>query len=105
MSRDTLPSVEAFTATNLSKLSSTRTRIASERESRPALRCAMPEDRSWYVAFGCTTDRNVFGVNDLDDMRIADSAISRIRKHDARGLGTRLTGVRIHIAQTEEVVT
>lgn len=42
-----LPSVDAFTATNRSKFSSTSTRIASDRESRPTLRCAIPEERSW----------------------------------------------------------
>ena len=47
-----LPSADPLTATNLSKLSSTRTRIASERESMEACKCAIPAAKSWYVAFG-----------------------------------------------------
>lgn len=65
------PSVDALTATNLSKLSSTRTRIASERESIELCKRAIPAARSWYVAFGCTAERKAFGSNDLDVMRIA----------------------------------
>jgi hypothetical protein len=26
----------------------------------------MPAARSWYVAFGCTADKNALGSNDLD---------------------------------------
>ena len=67
------PSVDAFTATNLSKLSSTNTRMASDLESKDARKCAMPADKSWYVAFGCTTDKKALGLNDLDVMSTAAS--------------------------------
>lgn len=62
------PSVEALTATNRSKLSSTRTRTASERASMDDWRWLMPAARSWYVAFGCTADRKALGSNDLEDI-------------------------------------
>lgn len=68
-----VPSVDAFTATNLSKFSSTSTRMASERESSDARRRAIAAERSWYVAFGCTTERKVLGLNDLDVMSTAAS--------------------------------
>lgn len=35
-----------------------------------AVRWDIPDDRSWYVAFGCTADRNAFGLNDFEEMRI-----------------------------------
>jgi hypothetical protein len=41
-----VPSVEALTATNLSKLSSTRILMASDRESIEACRCDIPDARS-----------------------------------------------------------
>ena len=68
------PSVEPLTATNLSKLSSTRIRMASERESIEARRCAMPAAKSWYVAFGWTAERKAFGSKDLEVIRIAAPA-------------------------------
>lgn len=67
------PSVEAFTATNLSKFSSTSIRIASERESRTLRRWDVPEAKSWYVAFGCTAERKAVGSNDFEDIRMAAS--------------------------------
>lgn len=70
----TIPSVDAFTATNLSKFSSTNTLIASDRESREDRKWEIPEVRSWYVAFGCTTERKVLGLNDLEERRMVDSA-------------------------------
>src|SRR6266404_3445311 len=68
------PSVDALTATNLSKLSSTRIRIASERESMEARRCAIPAAKSWYVAFGCTAERKALGSKDLEVTRTAAPA-------------------------------
>ncbi len=83
-----LPSVDALTATNLSKLSSTRTRIASERESMELCRCAIPAAKSWYVTFGCTAERKAFGSKDLDVMRIAAPIRHHSSKlHTARGTG------------------
>lgn len=69
-----LPSVDAFTATKRSKLSSTRIRRASERASIEFWRCAIPLARSWYVALGCTAERKVLGSKDLEVMRTAASA-------------------------------
>ena len=66
-----LPSVDALTATNLSKLSSTKTRIASERESMEVCKCAIPLAKPWYVAFGCTAERKAFGSKDLEVTRTA----------------------------------
>jgi hypothetical protein len=83
-----LPSVDALTATNLSKLSSTRTRIASERESMEVCRCAIPAAKFWYVAFGCTTERKAFGSKDLEVMRTA----APIRRH-----GSELRIVRVPV--------
>ena len=71
------PSVDAFTATNLSKFSATSTRIASDRESKEARRCAIPEERSWYVALGCTTERKALGLKDLEVMSTAASGQHR----------------------------
>lgn len=67
------PSVDALTATNLSKFSSTSTLIASERDSKDVRKLEIPKARSWYVALGCATDRNVFGLNDFEDRRMAAS--------------------------------
>src|SRR5882757_9870187 len=82
------PSVDALTATNLSKLSSTRIRIASERESMEARRCAIPAAKSWYVAFGCTAERKALGSKDLEVMRTA----APIRRH-----GSELRIVRVPV--------
>lgn len=47
--------------------------MASERESKDRCKFAIPALRSWYVALGWTTDRNVFGSNDFEDIKMAAS--------------------------------
>lgn len=73
------PSLVALTATNRSKLSSTRIRTASERDSIDCSRWAMPWRRSWYDASGCWTERNAFGSNVLDASDVAAPAVSFYR--------------------------
>lgn len=70
-----IPSFAALTATKRSKFSSTNIRMASERASIEDSRWEMPAARSWYVALGCTADKNALGSNDFDVMRIAASII------------------------------
>jgi hypothetical protein len=93
------PSVDALTATNLSKLSSTKIRIASERESMELRRCDTPAAKSWYVAFGCTTDKNVFGSKDFDVRRMAAPAQSQLRISQ-RHVRCRRTGFHVHVSHT-----
>lgn len=65
--------MEDFTATNLSKLSSTKMRMASDRASIEFCRNAIPRARSWYVALGCIVDKKALGSNDLDVIEHAAS--------------------------------
>jgi len=86
--------VDAFTATKRSKLSSTRTRIASERESIDARRCEMLR-RGPGTSRSDAPRKEGLGSKDLDVRRM--DAPEQVISHKKAGRKSRRTRLKIHV--------